>query len=73
MRRIDPPKVKVKSEEEDDRLPKWETPSTKPKVDWETSSSTLKKTVSSLTEPPESAIFRSSKFRRVRPCLHPLW
>jgi hypothetical protein len=63
MRRIDRPKVKVKSEEEDDRLPKWETPSTKPKVDWDMSISTLKKTVSSLTEPPESAIFRSSKFR----------
>jgi hypothetical protein len=54
--------VKVKSEEEDDRLPKWDTPSTKPKVDWETSISTLKKTVSSLTEPPESASIRSLKF-----------
>jgi hypothetical protein len=62
MRRIDLPKPKVKSEEEDDRLPKWETPSTMPKVDWETSISTLKKTVSTLTEPPESVIFRSSKF-----------
>jgi hypothetical protein len=62
MRRIDPPKPKVKSEEEDDRLPKWETPSTVPKVDWETSISTLKKTVLTLTEPPESVIFRSSKF-----------
>jgi hypothetical protein len=55
MRRIEPPKKeKVKSEEEDDRLPKWDTPSTKPKVDWET--------VSSLMEPSESAPFRSSKF-----------
>jgi hypothetical protein len=62
MHRIDLLEVKVKSEEEDDCLPKWETPSTKPKVDWETSISTLKKTVSSLAEPPESAIFRSSKF-----------
>jgi hypothetical protein len=61
MRRIDPPKPKVKSEE-DDRLPKWETPSTVPKVDWETSISTLKKTVTTLTEPPESVIFGSSKF-----------
>jgi hypothetical protein len=63
MHRVDPPKeVKVKSEEEDDRLPKWDTPSTKPKVDWETSISVLKMTVSSLTEPPESASFRSLKF-----------
>jgi hypothetical protein len=63
MRQIEPPKEeKVKSEEEDDRLPKWDTPSTKPKVDWETSISALKKTVSSLMEPPESAPFRSSKF-----------
>jgi hypothetical protein len=62
MRRVDPPKKKVKSEEEDDRLPKWDTPSTKPKVDWETSILTLKKTVSSLSEPPESATFRSLKF-----------
>jgi hypothetical protein len=52
----------VKSEDEDDRLPKWETPSTVPNVDWETSISTLKKTVSTLTEPPESVVFRSSKF-----------
>jgi hypothetical protein len=52
----------VKSEEEEDRLPKWETPSTVPKVDWKTSISTLKKAVSTLTEPPESVIFRSSKF-----------
>jgi hypothetical protein len=62
MHRIDPPKPKVKSEEEDYRLPKWETPSTVPKLDWETSISTLKKTVSTLTEPPESVVFRSSKF-----------
>jgi hypothetical protein len=62
MRRIDPPKLKVTSEEEDDRLPKWETPSTVPKVDWETSISTLKKAVSTLTQPPESVIFKSSKF-----------
>jgi hypothetical protein len=63
MRRIDKPsKEKVKSEEEDDSLPKWDTPSTKPKVDWKTSISALKKTVSALTEPPESAPFRSSKF-----------
>jgi hypothetical protein len=62
MRRVDPPKKKAKSEEEDDRLPKWDTPSTKPKVDWETSISTLKKTVTSLAEPPESASFRSLKF-----------
>jgi hypothetical protein len=33
-----------------------------PKVDWETSISTLKKTVTTLTEPPESVIFGSSKF-----------
>jgi hypothetical protein len=63
MHRIDPPsKEKVKSEEEDDRLPKWDTLSTKPKVDWETSISALKKAVSALTEPPESAPFRSFKF-----------
>jgi hypothetical protein len=62
MRRIDPPKSKVKSEEEDDHLPQWETPSTVPKVDWETSISTLKRTVATLSEPPESAIFKSSKF-----------
>jgi hypothetical protein len=62
MHRVDPPKKKVKSEEEDDRLPKWDTPSTKPKVDWETSISSLKKSVSSLSEPPESAPFRSLKF-----------
>jgi hypothetical protein len=53
MRSIDPPTPKVKSEEEDYRLPKWETPSTVPKVDWETSISTLKKSVTTLTEPPE--------------------
>jgi hypothetical protein len=52
----------VKSEEEDDGLPKWSTPSTKPKVDWESSISALKKTVLALTEPPESAPFRSSIF-----------
>jgi hypothetical protein len=62
MRRIDPPKPKVKSEEEDHCLPKLETPSTVPKVDLEMSISTLKKTVFTLTEPPESVIFRSSKF-----------
>jgi hypothetical protein len=66
MRQVDPPKeIKVKSEEEDDRLPKWDTPSTKPKGDCETSISALKKTVSSLTEPPESAPFRSLKFPHV--------
>jgi hypothetical protein len=47
---------------EDDRLPKWDTPSTKTKVDWETSISALKKTESALTEPSESAPFRSSLF-----------
>jgi hypothetical protein len=47
---------------EDDRLPKWVTPSTKPKVDWETSISVLQKTASALTEPSESAPFRSSLF-----------
>jgi hypothetical protein len=64
MRCIDPSwsKEKAKSEEEDDCLPKWDTPSSKPKVDWETSIAALKKTVSALTEPPESAPFRSSKF-----------
>jgi hypothetical protein len=62
MRLIDKPsKEKVKSEKEDDCLPKWDTPSSKPKVDWETSISALKKTVSALMEPPESAPFRSSK------------
>jgi hypothetical protein len=33
-----------------------------PKVDWETSISTLKKTVATLSKPPESVIFKSSKF-----------
>jgi hypothetical protein len=49
-------------EDEDDRLPKWDTPSTKPKVDWETMISSFKKYVTSLTEPPESAPFKSLKF-----------
>jgi hypothetical protein len=62
MRRVDPPKKKSKSEDEDDHLPKWDTPITKPKVDWETTISPHKKHVSSLTEPPESAPFKSLKF-----------
>jgi hypothetical protein len=64
MRRINPSssKEKAKSKEEDDLLPKWDTPSSKPKVDWETSIAAMKKTVSALTEPPESDPFRSSKF-----------
>jgi hypothetical protein len=62
MRRVDPPKVDSKSEDVDDRLPKWETPTTKPKVDWETTIASHKKFVSALTEPPESAPFKSLKF-----------
>jgi hypothetical protein len=62
MRRVDPPKKKEKSEDEDDRLPQWDTPVTKPKVDWESTISAYKKQVSALTEPPESAPFKSLKF-----------
>jgi hypothetical protein len=61
IRRVDPPK-KAKSEDEDDRLPKWDTPLTKPKVDWETTITSQKKFVSALTGPPESAPFKSLKF-----------
>jgi hypothetical protein len=52
----------AKTEVEDDRLPKWDTSSTKPKVDWETTISALKKTASALTEPSELAPFRLSLF-----------
>jgi hypothetical protein len=60
LRRLNPlsPKEPAKTEVEDDRLQKWDNPSTKPKVDWETSISALKKTASALTEPTESAPFR---------------
>jgi hypothetical protein len=49
----------AKTEVEDDRRPRWDTPSSKPKVDWKSSISALKKTASALTEP---AAFRSSLF-----------
>jgi hypothetical protein len=62
MRRVDPPKKKEKSEDEDDRQPKWDTPITRPKLDWESTISAHKKQVSALTEPPESAPFKSLKF-----------
>jgi hypothetical protein len=62
MRRVDPPSKKEKSEDEDDRRPRWDTPVTRPKVDWESTISAHKKQVSALTEPPESAPFKSLKF-----------
>jgi hypothetical protein len=52
----------AKTEAEDDRRLRWDTPSSKPKVDWKSSISALKKTASALTEPAGSAPFRSSLF-----------
>jgi hypothetical protein len=52
----------AKTEVEDDRRPRWDTTSTKPKVEWKSTISAMKKTASALTEPAESASFRSSLF-----------
>jgi hypothetical protein len=52
----------AKTEVDDDRRPRWDTPSSKPKVDWESTISALKKSASALMEPAESAPFRSSLF-----------
>jgi hypothetical protein len=52
----------AKTEMDDDRRPRWDTPSSKPKVDWEFTISASKQSTSTLMEKAESAPFRSSLF-----------
>jgi hypothetical protein len=52
----------AKTEVDDDCRPRWDTPLSKPKVDLESTISASKKSASALTEPAESAPFRSSLF-----------
>jgi hypothetical protein len=49
-------------EVEDDRHPRWDTPSSTPKKEWKSTISTMKRTASILTEPVELAPFRLSLF-----------
>jgi hypothetical protein len=50
----------AKTEVEDDRRPRWDTPSSSPKKEWKSTISSMKTTSSVLMEPAESAPFRSS-------------
>jgi hypothetical protein len=47
---------------EDDRRPRWDAPSSVPKKEWKSTISNMKRASSTLTEPAESAPFRSSLF-----------
>jgi hypothetical protein len=52
----------AKTEVDDDRHPRWDTPLSKPNVDWESTISASKKSASALTELAESAPFKLSLF-----------
>jgi hypothetical protein len=45
---------------EDDRRPRWDTPSSKPEMDWESTISASRRSASALMEPAELATFKSS-------------
>jgi hypothetical protein len=61
MRQLAVPAAQKAQEEDDDRRPKWETahPTTK---EWSSTIGSMKRMVSNLTEPDESALLRASQF-----------